>query len=97
MKKTINTLIPLTILMVGCSSGDVIKEIPLEYDYGENAQVNCTKRTIRNPDISNKFLDADGYTKAFLDSELNIFGFNYEDISGLISMGFSFTISDLCY
>ena len=96
MKRIINTFLPLTFLVIGCSSNDIIKSIPSDYEYGQNAKVNCTKRTILNPDISNKFLNSEGYTKAFLNSDLNIFGFNYDEISGLVQLGFNFTISSLC-
>ncbi len=44
-------------------SGDVIKDLGPDTYMGNGSQVNCTKKTIKNIDFTNQFLNIDDYIK----------------------------------
>ena len=74
LKRILLSGILLPILLAGCSSndevkgikpesGDVIKDLGPEWYMGDDAQFNCTKKSVKNPEFINQFLNVDEYIK----------------------------------
>ena len=75
LKRILLSGILLPILLAGCSSndevkgikpesGDVIIDLGPEWNMGDDAQFNCTKRSLKNSEFINQFLNVDQYIKA---------------------------------